>query len=343
MRIWIERGGRAVLGQGRLELLEEIERSHSISAAARRLGMSYRRAWLLVQSMNAAAAEPMVQLATGGSGGGGARLTVSGRRAMTIFQAVSAELKRAAATTLLELLRPPEAPVVRVAAAISLAPVLGELFADYALAQPAVAVRALFGGSDALAELLLHGGAADLVLSADLAQLVRLEDAGMMEPGSRTAVAENRLAVLARPGWKRKLRRAADLARPEVTRLALADPACPLGAYARSYLRSQNLEATFGPRILSVDNSLAVVAALRARAADIGLVYGSDVPAARDCRLLFRLPDRVGAIRYWGAVPSRSRCPQQARQLLDFLTARSAAARFRGCGFLPVRRPRSVI
>ena len=56
-RVWVERAGRAILGKGRLELLEAIDRWHSISAAARQIGMSYRRAWLLVQSVNEAAGE----------------------------------------------------------------------------------------------------------------------------------------------------------------------------------------------------------------------------------------------------------------------------------------------
>ena len=47
LRVWVERDGRAVLGPGRLELLEGIDRHHSISAAARAMGMSYRHAWLL--------------------------------------------------------------------------------------------------------------------------------------------------------------------------------------------------------------------------------------------------------------------------------------------------------
>jgi molybdate transport system regulatory protein len=51
----VERAGQAVLGPGRLKLLESINRCHSISAAARQMGMSYRHAWVLVQAINRAA------------------------------------------------------------------------------------------------------------------------------------------------------------------------------------------------------------------------------------------------------------------------------------------------
>ena len=69
LRVWVERAGRAVLGKGRLELLEGIGRHGSISAAARQLGMSYRRAWLLVQDSNEAAGTPLVEAVAGGPNG----------------------------------------------------------------------------------------------------------------------------------------------------------------------------------------------------------------------------------------------------------------------------------
>ena len=85
VRVWAERRGQAVLGPGRLELLEQIDAHRSISAAARHLGMSYRRAWELVQSINKAGGAVLVRAATGGAGGGGAVLTPLGRRTVTDF------------------------------------------------------------------------------------------------------------------------------------------------------------------------------------------------------------------------------------------------------------------
>ena len=57
VRVWVERGGKKVLGPGRVELLGHIDRQRSISAAAKQMNMSYRRAWELVQAMNDAAGE----------------------------------------------------------------------------------------------------------------------------------------------------------------------------------------------------------------------------------------------------------------------------------------------
>lgn len=83
------------LGPGRAELMERIARTGSISAAAREMGMSYRRAWLLVEATNSAFVEPLVSTNTGGSGGGGAQLTDFGMSILGRYRAM--ELKAAQA------------------------------------------------------------------------------------------------------------------------------------------------------------------------------------------------------------------------------------------------------
>ena len=72
--------GAPALGPGRAALVAHIERAGSISAAARAMGMSYRRAWQLVESLNASFAKPVVITAIGGKRGGGARVTAFGQQ-----------------------------------------------------------------------------------------------------------------------------------------------------------------------------------------------------------------------------------------------------------------------
>lgn len=79
-KVWMEKGGEAYMGWGRVELLERIGRLGSIAAAARSLGMSYRNAWLEVDEMNRLAPSPLVEKETGGVGGGHARVTREGQR-----------------------------------------------------------------------------------------------------------------------------------------------------------------------------------------------------------------------------------------------------------------------
>ncbi len=76
LSIFFESGAR--IGPGKIALLESIRDTGSISAAARSMGMSYKRAWLLLDSINQAFTEPVVISAPGGSGGGGAVLTPFG-------------------------------------------------------------------------------------------------------------------------------------------------------------------------------------------------------------------------------------------------------------------------
>jgi len=88
-------GTEIAIGPGKAELLEAIARSGSISGSARQLGMSYRRAWLLVDTMNRCFREPVVASATGGPGGGGAQVTPFGREVLERYRKLEARVERA--------------------------------------------------------------------------------------------------------------------------------------------------------------------------------------------------------------------------------------------------------
>ncbi|HEV3118289.1 MAG TPA: winged helix-turn-helix domain-containing protein, partial [Gemmataceae bacterium] len=133
VRVWVERAGQAILGKGRLELLEGIDRWRSISEAARQLGISYRHAWLMIQDINQAAGEPLVATATGGIQGGGAQLTPKGQKALAIFRQLQDQLHETAASLLARCIQAPQTASVHVAAAVSLEEVLGRLVTAYAL------------------------------------------------------------------------------------------------------------------------------------------------------------------------------------------------------------------
>src|SRR5437773_12473702 len=80
-RLRITRGDDIAVGPGKVDLLEAIASTGSITAAARQLGMSYRRAWLLVDTMNGCFEEPGVAAEAGGKRGSATRRTATGRRA----------------------------------------------------------------------------------------------------------------------------------------------------------------------------------------------------------------------------------------------------------------------
>ena len=84
LRVYV--GDEIALGPGKVELLEAILETGSISEAAKQLGMSYNRAWLLVRTMNGCFKEPLVQAERGGGTGGGAALTKSGQAIVALYQ-----------------------------------------------------------------------------------------------------------------------------------------------------------------------------------------------------------------------------------------------------------------
>ncbi|MGH7065613.1 MAG: winged helix-turn-helix domain-containing protein [Stellaceae bacterium] len=88
LRISIVFESGARIGPGKARLLESIRDTGSISAAARGMGMSYKRAWLLLDSINQAFTEPVVTAAPGGSGGGGATLTPFGAEVIDRYRRI---------------------------------------------------------------------------------------------------------------------------------------------------------------------------------------------------------------------------------------------------------------
>ncbi len=93
-RVWIDGNEGTFLGYGRVVLLEQIMEQGSITKAAKSMQMAYRHAWDLVDSMNRQAKRPFVELATGGKGGGGARITEDGERAIKLFWKFSEDFQK---------------------------------------------------------------------------------------------------------------------------------------------------------------------------------------------------------------------------------------------------------
>ena len=85
-KIQIMCGDQIAMGPGKADLLAAIAREGSISAATRALGMSYRRGWMLVDTMNRCFAVPLVETVPGGGKGAGARLTAEGDAALVAYR-----------------------------------------------------------------------------------------------------------------------------------------------------------------------------------------------------------------------------------------------------------------
>lgn len=336
VRVWIERAGQSVLGQGRAQLLAAIDELGSIRQAAQRLGMAYRHAWAMVDKINSAAGIELVCRATGGAHGGGARLTDAGKQTLAVFREFQDEMRGRADAALPLLFQSPAGapPAIHVAAAISLQEVVGQLLPAYAQHNGSVPVRVIFGASNELADYLLAGAATDLFLSADAAHLARLRKAGLLGRGAPRVLARNALAAIQRAGKRRSASDPRDLLDARFGRIAVAEALSPLGACTHALLEQAGILEDLRPRLVMVDNSRGVLAAMRGGKAETGFAFASDARAPDGCRTLF-FADPSCNVRYVGGVLRRGACTAEARRLLNFLTSAEAQRVFEACGFRP--------
>ena len=99
-RLRIKCNDDIAIGPGKIALLEAIAQTGSISAGARALGMSYRRAWFLVDQMNHYFLEPVARTSAGGTQGGGAKLTPSGLEVIRLYRTIEQQAHLASASLL---------------------------------------------------------------------------------------------------------------------------------------------------------------------------------------------------------------------------------------------------
>jgi molybdate transport system regulatory protein len=93
-------GGSISIGPGKIDLLRLVGETRSIAAAARVLGIPYKRAWLMIDSLNKGFGRPLVDAATGGKGGGGAALTPLGQELLVRYTALEQRIYAAASEEL---------------------------------------------------------------------------------------------------------------------------------------------------------------------------------------------------------------------------------------------------
>ncbi len=89
-KVWIENEkGETIISYGKYILLKEIEKKGSISAAAKKMGTPFRKAWVMVKTMNERSLKPLVVTRSGGKDGGGAELTEEGKKLVRLFETIN--------------------------------------------------------------------------------------------------------------------------------------------------------------------------------------------------------------------------------------------------------------
>lgn len=105
LRMRVTIGDSIAVGPGKIALLEALDETRSITAAAKALGMSYRRAWMLVDELNRALRSPAVASATGGQHGGGSELTDAGRQLIALYRGIEAQALNACQADIKKLMK----------------------------------------------------------------------------------------------------------------------------------------------------------------------------------------------------------------------------------------------
>jgi molybdate transport system regulatory protein len=100
----INAGDAIAIGPGKISLLEAIDQTRSITAAAKHLDMSYRRAWLLLDELNRCLRKPAVESVKGGTSGGGSQVTATGRQIITLYRRVEETASKACQADIAQLI-----------------------------------------------------------------------------------------------------------------------------------------------------------------------------------------------------------------------------------------------
>ncbi|MCB1008386.1 MAG: molybdate ABC transporter substrate-binding protein, partial [Acidobacteria bacterium] len=201
------------------------------------------------------------------------------------------------------LARAAGAEEVRLLAAASLTDAVREIGVAWEAAGGA-RVQLQLGGSNELARQIEAGAPADLFLSADPAQMDRLDRAGRLAPGTRRDLLSNRLVVIVPSDVTSRIATPGDLAGSSVSRIALAQPdAVPAGVYARRWLERIDLWDRLRGKVVALDNVRSARAAVESGNVDAGVVYATDAAASRRVRVVYEVPEGdAPAIVYPGAV-----------------------------------------
>jgi molybdate transport system substrate-binding protein len=220
---------------------------------------------------------------------------------------------------------------ITVFAASSLTESFGAIAKQFEKRYPDVTVTFDFDSSSNLAAQISQGAPADVFASADEANLQKTIDSGDVTPPP-IVFAENRLEIAVEQGNPKKVRSLADLGRSGLVVVLCADTV-PCGKYAAETFTKAGV--TVSPASKE-QNAKATVSKVSLGEADAGVVYVTDVKAAKGGVSAVKIPDRLNVTAaYPAAVVKDSHNAQTAKAWVQFLQSKTAQKTLRSFGFLP--------
>ena len=222
-----------------------------------------------------------------------------------------------------------------VSAAVSLTGVLETLSDAYAR-DTGTRVELNLAASSALAAQIIAGAPVDLFISADLFQMDRVAEEGLVRTGTRVRLLSNQLVVVVPADVTASVTSPAALLEPMFGRIAIGDPdGVPVGVYARAYLESVGLWDAMRDRMVPTRSVRAVLTTVETGAVDAGMVYRTDAMSSTRVRVVFEVPVREGpTIAYPAALTTRATNPEAAERLLAYLQGPEARVVFEQAGFI---------
>jgi molybdate transport system substrate-binding protein len=193
-----------------------------------------------------------------------------------------------------------------------------------------------FGASSMLARQIEEGAPADIFFSADEAKMDALEKKNLLLPGTRRGLLSNVLVIVVPADASAAPKSAADLAKPEFKKIALAEPATvPVGIYAREYLQKLGLWDAVKEKIVPTENVRGTLAAVESGNVDTGIVYKTDALISKKVKIAVEISPAEGPkISYPVAVPKVSKQPERARKFEEYLAGPKAQSIFVKFGFI---------
>ena len=228
-----------------------------------------------------------------------------------------------------------QADEILVAAAASLTDVLNTMGKAYQ-AQSKHKLILTLGPSNFLARQINEGAPADIFFSADSAQMDLLEKNGGLESGTRKNLLSNQLVIVVPLDSKVRIASLKDLLKPEVKKLALADPAAvPVGVYASKYLADEGLWDKVKTKIIPVLDVRATLASVESANVEAGFVYKTDAAISAKVKVVFEVPMEKGPkITYPAAIVKDSKKKEAARDFMSYVLSPAGKSIFQKYGFV---------
>ncbi|MEK7951222.1 molybdate ABC transporter substrate-binding protein [Luteolibacter soli] len=219
---------------------------------------------------------------------------------------------------------------LRVAAAASLAESVKEVGAAYEKAN-GTKITPVLAASNVLARQIEEGAPIDVFISADEANMKKVEEAKLVN--NVTKLLTNALVVVVPNESEAKVSGGSDLA--NFKRISIGDPvAVPAGVYAKNWLTKQGLWESIGPKCVGSENVRAALAAVEAGNADAAIVYKTDAAVSKKVKVAWTVPaGEAPAIIYPVAVCTATKQADEAKKFADFLKSEEASKIFTARGF----------